>query len=85
MEFKADDTLYPATIVVKAVDRYHLFIDLVQCITNELNLSMDSFNTDTTDSIVTCKITLSVHSFNELQSIIDHISKIKGVDEVKIM
>ena len=85
VEFKADDTLYPATIVVKAVDRYHLFIDLVQCITNELNLSMDSFNTDTTDSIVTCKITLSVHSFNELQSIIEQKKKIKGVDEVKIM
>lgn len=83
VDFDADSTLYPATITVRAVDRYHLFIDLVECITNTLNLSMDSFNTNTVDSIVTCTISFSVHSHDELQSIIHHISAIPGVDEVK--
>lgn len=78
-----DGTLYIQTIRVIAVDRYHLFIDLVDCITNTLHLTMESFNTSTADSIVTCTISFGVHSAEELQSIISHISGIKGVDEVK--
>ncbi|MCM1110488.1 MAG: HD domain-containing protein [Clostridium sp.] len=83
VDFQADDTLYPVTIEIKAVDRYHLFIDLVDRITNDLNLSMDSFNTSTVDSIVTITISFSVHSADELQSIIRHILATPGVDEVK--
>ncbi|MCM1521114.1 MAG: HD domain-containing protein [Muribaculaceae bacterium] len=83
VDFKEDGTLYPVTFVVTAVDRYHLFIDLVDSITNQLKLTMDSFNTHTVDSIVTVTISLSVHSFSELQSIMKHISTIEGVDEVK--
>ncbi len=44
---------------------------------------MDSINTETVDSIVTLKISFAVHSFSEVQTIIDHISAIEGVDEVK--
>lgn len=83
VDFKADSTLYPTTIVVTAVDRYHLFIDLVECITEQLKLTINSFNTETSDSIVTCTISFSVHSAVELESIIRHISAIDGVDEVK--
>ena len=83
VDFTPDNTLYPVTIVVTAVDRYHLFVDLVDCITNRLHLAIDSFNTDTVDSIVKCKISFGVHSFEELQTIISHISAIQAVDEVK--
>lgn len=83
VDFTPDSTLYSQTIVITAVDRYHLFIDLVDCITNRLLLAMESFNTTTVDSIVTCTISLGVHSAEELQSIITHISSIDGVDEVK--
>ena len=83
VDFKEDGTLYPVSFTVTAVDRYHLFIDLVDSITNGLHLTMDSFNTRTVDSIVTCTISLSVHSFTELQSIMRHIAVIDGVDEVK--
>lgn len=83
VDFKADETLYPITLSVRAVDRHHLFIDLTDCITNTLNLSMESFNTKTAHNIVTCKIRLGVHSNEELKTIINHISAIDGVDEVK--
>lgn len=83
VDYLPDETLYSQTIVVTAVDRYHLFIDLVDSITNQLHLAMESFNTTTKDSIVTCTITLGVHSFEELQSIITHISAIEGVDTVQ--
>lgn len=82
VDFNADKTLYPVSIQIVAVDRYHLFVDLVDAITNELHLSMDSFNTSTVDLIVTCTIALSVHSFSELQSIMTHIATIPGVDTV---
>lgn len=83
VEYLPDGNLYAQTIVITAVDRYHLFIDIVECITNTLRLNMLSFNTSTTYSIVTITITFGVHSYDELRSITEHICTIKGVDEVK--
>ena len=75
--------LYPVCIMILAVDRFHLLSDMINCITNDLHLSMDSLSTSTTDCIVHCTITFSVHSFGELQTIISHIAAIDGVEEVK--
>lgn len=83
VDFKADETLYPVTLRVRAVDRSRLFVDLVDCITNTFHLSMESFNTKTDRNIVICKIRFGVHSYNELKTIINHISTIDGVDEVR--
>lgn len=83
VDFAPDGTLYPITLSVRAVDRHHLFMDLTDCITNTLNLSMESFNTKTAHNIVTCRIRLGVHSNSELKTIMNHISAIEGVDEVK--
>lgn len=83
VDYTPDSTVYPEAVTVTAVDRYHLLIDLVDSITNQLGLTMNSFNTSTSDSIVTCVISFGVHSFQELQEIISHISGIAGVDSVK--
>lgn len=83
VDFEPDGTLFPVSIVVRAIDRYHLFVDLVDCISNKLHLAMDSINTETHDSIVTLRISFGVHSFDELQTIFRHIREIPGVDEVK--
>ncbi|MCH5214630.1 MAG: bifunctional (p)ppGpp synthetase/guanosine-3',5'-bis(diphosphate) 3'-pyrophosphohydrolase [Muribaculaceae bacterium] len=81
--FPADDTLYPVELMVRAVDRHHLLIDLADCITNKLQLSMESFNTQSNRGIVVCSIRFRVHSAMELKQIIRSISSIDGVDEVK--
>lgn len=83
VDFKVDDTLYPISLRVRAVDRSHLFVDLVDCITNTFHLSIESFNTKTDRDIVICKIRFGVHSYTELKTIINHISTIDGVDEVR--
>ena len=83
VDFNADETLYPVTLRVRAVDRSHLFVDLVDCITNTFHLSMESFNTRTDRNIVICKIRFGVHSYTELRTIINHIVNIDGVDEVR--
>lgn len=82
-DFEPDETLYPVCIQIKAVDRFHLFVDLVDCISNKLHLAIDRIDTETMDSIVTLRISFAVHSFTELQTIISHISAIDSVDEVK--
>lgn len=83
VDFEPDDKLYPIAIVVIAVDRYHLLVDIVDCISNKLHLAIASINTETHDSIVTLKLAFAVHSFAELQTIIQHIQEIPAVDEVK--
>ena len=83
VDFTPDGTLYPVTIVVKAVDRFHLFVDLVDTITNRLGLSINSISTSTSDDISTVTISFGVHSADELHAVIDDIHAIPDVDEVK--
>ena len=74
---------YPVRISVRAIDRYHLLSDLVECITEKLHLSMISLRTETTDNIGVCTIDFAVHSMNELQTAMDSIGAIDCVDEVQ--
>ena len=67
VDYEPDGTLYPVVVTVKAVDRYHLFLDIVDCISNKLNLSIDSYNSLCVDSIVTLEISFGIHSFGELE------------------
>ena len=77
--------LHSVSIHVLAIDRLHLLNDMINCITQELNLSIDELNTKTIDNIVNCSITFGVHSYDELQTINSQISVIDGVEEVKIL
>ena len=75
--------LYPVRISVRAIDRYHLLSDLVECITEKLQLSMRGLRTETADNIGLCTIDFAVHSQGELQTAMDSIAAIPGVDEVQ--
>lgn len=77
-----EDVLYPATITVHAVDRQHLLSDLIDGISNKFRLSIKDLHTVTEDEIVTCKVDFFVHSFHELQTIVNSILSVPGVDEV---
>ena len=74
--------LYPVRIRVQGIDRYHLMSDLIDCITNELHLTMSSLATENIDRIAICTIDFLVNSVSELQKVIRSISKIDGIDEV---
>lgn len=83
VDYKEDsDFLYPVRIHIRGIDRYHLLSDLIECITEDLQLSMNELATETIDHIATCNIDFAVHSMAELQRAIDNISAIDGVDEV---
>jgi len=74
---------YPVSVMIKAIDRYHLLMDIIQCVTQTQHLSIDSLNTVTEDEIVTCKVTFFAHSVNELVRCMQELYLIEGVDEVK--
>ncbi len=85
IDYRPDGTLYPVAVQIRAVDRYHLFLDIVDCISNTLNLNIDSYNSSTVDSIVTIRIAFGIHSYQELQRIMTHLSGIPDIDEVRIV
>ena len=84
VNFEEDrDFLYPVRIDIVAIDRYHLLVDLVDCITNKLQLSLTHIQTECKDVIGSCSMEFQVHSSQELQEAINSISQIDGVEEVK--
>lgn len=83
MDFEPDGTLYPVTLIVKAIDRVHLFVDTADCISKRLNLNMTSYKSESKDFIATIEISFGVHSYSELETIMQSVSSIDGVDEVK--
>lgn len=83
VDFQPDDhVLYPANIVVHAVDRQHLLSDVIDSISNKFRLSINNLHTVTEDEIVTCTVNFFVHSYDELQTIVNTIAAIPDVDEV---
>ena len=78
-----EDFLYPVRVDVVAVDRYHLLVDIIDCITNKQKLSVTNINSKTEDEIVKCVLEFDVHSSDELQEVLNSISQIEGVDEVQ--
>lgn len=83
IEFPVKESVtYPITIHIKAVDRYHLLIDIVDMITNVLKLSIESLHTITQDDIADCKVTFYVHSVKELVASMASLYRVEGVDEV---
>lgn len=83
VEFKPEDgKLYPVRLSITGIDRYHLLQDILDCIVEDLHLSMSSLATDTKNHIVNCTIDFSVHSATERDAAVSMISAIDGVEEV---
>jgi len=83
VDFKEHEAItYPISIKVTAVDRYHLFRDIIDCFVEEQHIPIDSFNAKIDDQIVDCHIEFPVHSAKELEEAISSISKIPNIEEV---
>ena len=77
-----ENFLFPVRIRIRGIDRHHLLNDVVNCITEQQNLSISRLVTETKDRIVDTMVDFEVHSSEELQKAIDNIGKINNVDEV---
>ena len=84
VNFEEDrEFLYPVKIDIVVIDRNHLLIDIIDCITNKLQLSLTRISTESRDAIGYCSMEFMVHSAAELQEVITTISQLDGVEEVK--
>lgn len=82
--FEVDENfLYPVRLQITAVDRYHLLVDLLNCISDQEHLAMSALNTQTQDNISVITVDFYVHSLDELMHVRNSIEQIDGVDEVK--
>lgn len=79
---ESENFLYPVRLKIRSLDRYHLLVDLVSCITEKQNLSISKLVTETIDRIVECTINFEVHSVDELRKAMASIAAIESVDEV---
>lgn len=79
---ESEDVLFSASLTAKAVDRQHLLSDIIDSISNKLHLSINELHTVTEDQIVTCTVEFMVHSYSELQTIVQSVLAIPDVDEV---
>ncbi|MBQ0061659.1 MAG: bifunctional (p)ppGpp synthetase/guanosine-3',5'-bis(diphosphate) 3'-pyrophosphohydrolase [Bacteroidales bacterium] len=83
-DFHADAThQYPVTVHIMGLDRYHLLMDIVNFITEDLKLSIDSLTTTTKDDIVDCTVTFFVHSVQDLVAALEQLYTINGVELVR--
>jgi GTP pyrophosphokinase len=77
-----DDITYPVTLSIKAVDRFHFLMDILNAITRELHLSIDSLKTTTKDYIVDLTVTYLVHDIKELLFSLNRLYEVPGVEEI---
>ncbi len=77
------DTTYLVAVEIKAIDRYHLLMDIIETITTKLKLSIGSVKTTTEDHIVQCHVTFYVHGVNEQAEAMKSLYEIDGIDELR--
>lgn len=82
-EFEPNPSIvYPVSLVIVGIDRYHFLQDILDCIVGKHHLSMTGLISSTKDSIVNCKIDFAIHSATELSEALESISAVEGVEEV---
>jgi len=82
VNFQPGDRKYPIAIKIKAIDRYHLLRDIIDCLVEDQQLSMDEIKSVTKEEIVSCIISFSVQSSQQLAAVIKSIRRIDGVESV---
>ena len=76
---------YPVSINIRGVNRDKFLFDLIDDISNRLNLSIECISSNSKDEIVDCNITLYVHSAMELHTLFTDISKMENVHQIRLI
>lgn len=74
---------YLATIEIQGVDRAGIILDLTRLITTDFNINMRTISIHSHDGIFEGTIGIYVKDIESLNSLLDNIRHIKGVDRVK--
>lgn len=84
VEFNEDpDMDYKVTVCLKAIDRYHLLLDIINTITDKLHLLIDDIHSICTDNIVDCTVSFYVHGVRDYVAVLGSLYDIDGVEELR--
>jgi GTP pyrophosphokinase len=71
------------TIELKGIDKFGVFIQVLQQITTEFHINMRSINATSDDGIFKCTMEIYVYDRSELDDLIKALRKIEDIKEVK--
>ena len=74
---------YLATVEIHGIDRAGLILDLARLITSDFSINMRAISVQSHDGIFEGTISLYVKDIDSLNSLLDNIRKIKGIESVK--
>lgn len=73
---------FKAVIKLTGIDNLGLVSEITKEISNSMNVNMRNINFESSDGIFTGKITVIVKNNSILDTLIDHLKKINGIDKV---
>ena len=73
---------FKAVINLTGIDNLGLVSEITQEISKSMNVNMRSINFDSADGVFTGKITVIVKNNSILETLIEHLKKISGIDKV---
>ena len=74
---------YLATVELHGIDRSGLILDLARLITSDFSINMRAISVQSHDGIFEGTISLYVKDIESLNSLLDNIRKVKGIESVK--
>jgi hypothetical protein len=75
--------LFNATIEIRGIDRQGMLHDVVDVISDEMNVNMHNLSLTCKEGIFTGKIEVLVHNRQEVKNIINSLKKVKGLQEIQ--
>lgn len=76
---------FPCSIEVKGIDRIGILSDIARVIANELSANVRKLNLASGDGFFGGSIEVTIHDVDDINTLISHLQKIKGVKNVKRM
>ena len=75
--------LFDAIIEVRGIDRKGMLHDVVDVISDEMNVNMHKITLSTQESIFMGTIEIRVHDRQEVKNIVSSLKKVKGLQEIQ--
>lgn len=75
--------LFNATIEIRGIDRQGMLHDVVDVISDEMNVNMHNLSLTSKEEIFMGKIEILVHNRQEVKNIINSLKKVKGLQEIQ--
>lgn len=75
--------LFNATIEIRGIDRQGMLHDVVDVISDEMNVNMHNLSLTSKEDIFMGKIEVLVHNRQEVKNIINSLKKVKGLQEIQ--